>query len=76
MCDVCGGRKIGPAILMRKETRERPSQIGKKSKTNNEIINKPIQLKTNWKKDLLDRNGIETPNDQANPEVHRRRNPP
>ena len=44
--------------------------MGKKGQTYDEIIDELIRLKSNWRKDLLDL-GLGTPDDQANPAVHK-----
>jgi hypothetical protein len=67
--------ELQSTIAISRSTRDILKQIGNKSQTYDEIINELIQLKENWKQDLLDRNGIGTPDDQANPSVHKRGDP-
>jgi hypothetical protein len=67
--------EIQSTIAISRSTRDTLKELGRKGQTYDQLINELIRLKENWKQDLLDRNGIEPPNDQANPSVHKRGNP-
>jgi hypothetical protein len=71
--------ELESTIAISRNTRDMLKELGRKGQTYDHLINELIKSKVKRNKDrnqdLLDRNGIGTPNGQTNPSVHKRGNP-